>query len=285
MPPLPLVRDITRMTLAVLCILLLIAASLLVLRPFLTALIWATMIVITTWPFMRRIEGWRWGNRGLATLVMTGFLLLVLFIPLALAVTSLAARADDIVALARALGTLTVPAPPDWVGRILLIGPKLAAKWLELAALGPRVVADRLAPYARTLVSWGLAEIGGLGLMLLQFLLTVLTSAVLYVKGEAAAAGIIRFARRLAGQQGEDAVLLAAKAVRGVAAGVVVTALIQAVGGGLGLALSGVPAAAVLTAVMFVLCVAQLGPWLVLIPAVVWLFWRDQVFWGSLMVA
>ena len=54
--------------------------------------------------------------------------------------------------------------------------------------------------------------------------------------------------------------------------------------GGIGLAVAGVPAAALLTAVMFILCVAQLGPGLVLIPTVVWLFWTDQTLWGSVMV-
>ena len=91
------------------------------------------------------------------------------------------------------------------------------------------------------------------------------------------------FARRLGGHYGEDAAILAAKAIRGVALGVVVTALVQSLLGGIGLAVSGVPAAAILTAVMFVLCVAQIGPALVLFPATVWLFWPDQTLWGSVM--
>lgn len=35
---------------------------------------------------------------------------------------------------------------------------------------------------------------------------------------------------------------------------------------------------------MFILCVAQIGPGLVLIPVVVWLFWKDQTLWGSIMI-
>jgi predicted PurR-regulated permease PerM len=121
-------------------------------------------------------------------------------------------------------------------------------------------------------------------MMIGQFLLTVIISAILFSTGEMAAAGIRQFARRLAGQQGEDAAILAAKATRGVALGVGVTALVQALLGGIGLAVSGVPAATLLTAVMFMLCLAQIGPALVLIPAVVWLFWQDQTLWGSIMI-
>ena len=53
-------------------------------------------------------------------------------------------------------------------------------------------------------------------------------------------------------------------ATRGVALGVGVTALVQSVLGGLALAVAGVPFAGLLTAVMFMLCLAQLGPTLVL---------------------
>ncbi|MRR34514.1 AI-2E family transporter, partial [bacterium] len=117
-----------------------------------------------------------------------------------------------------------------------------------------------------------------------QFLRTVASMPVRHATGETAASGVCRFARRLAGHNGEDAAILAAKAVRGVALGVVVTALIQSLLGCIGLVVSGVPAAAVLTGVMFILCVAQLGPGLVLIPTVIWLFWSDQTLWGSVMV-
>jgi predicted PurR-regulated permease PerM len=133
-------------------------------------------------------------------------------------------------------------------------------------------------------VSWVVAQTGSVMMMILQFLLTVIISAVLYTTGESGAKGICLFARRLGGQNGEDAAILAGKAIRGVALGVVVTALIQSLLGGIGLAISGVPAAAVLTAVIFVLCVAQLGPALVLIPATAWLFLQDQTLWGTVMI-
>jgi predicted PurR-regulated permease PerM len=71
-------------------------------------------------------------------------------------------------------------------------------------------------------------------------------------------------------------VALAGGAIRGVALGVGVTALVQAVLSGAGLALAGVPFAGLLAAVTFMLCIAQLGPVLVLLPAVVWAFWSDQ---------
>jgi predicted PurR-regulated permease PerM len=71
-------------------------------------------------------------------------------------------------------------------------------------------------------------------------------------------------------------VRLAGNAVRGVALGVVVTALAQALLGGLGLWVAEVPGAGLWTAVMLLLAVAQVGPLPVLLGGVGWLFWSDQ---------
>ncbi len=78
--------------------------------------------------------------------------------------------------------------------------------------------------------------------------------------------------------------MLAAQAIRGVALGVVVTALLQTILGGIGVAIAGVPFAAVLTAIMFMLCIAQLGPILVLIGATVWVWMHSGAVAGTVML-
>ena len=120
-----------------------------------------------------------------------------------------------------------------------------------------------------------LAKAGTLAMFLLHLLLTAIIAPILYYHGETAAAGALAFARRLSGSEGERAVMLAAQAIKAVALGVVVTALVQSTLGGLGLFLAGVPLAGFLTAIMFVLAIAQIGAGPVLIFAVVWLYWKD----------
>ena len=68
------------------------------------------------------------------------------------------------------------------------------------------------------------------------------------------------------------------------ALGVGITALVQSLLGGIGLAIAGVPFATILTALMFMLCIAQLGPTLVLAPAVVWLYWSGDTGWGTFLL-
>jgi predicted PurR-regulated permease PerM len=107
---------------------------------------------------------------------------------------------------------------------------------------------------------------------------------VLYAYGEEAADFMHRFGRRLAGQHGENAVVLSGQAIRGVAMGVVVTALVQSLIGGLGLLIAGVPFAPVLTALMFLLAVAQIGAVPVLVVPVIWLYLSDSYGWGTFLL-
>jgi predicted PurR-regulated permease PerM len=276
--------DVTRATLAVLFIGTLIVACFWILLPFLISILWATTIVVTTWPVLLRLQAWFRGKRWPAVTVMTVLLLLVVIVPFTLAVATIVARVDSISALGKSLATFTVPLPPDWVGGIPIAGPKVAATWRQVAALPPETLSARLTPYVGQALSWFAARAGSVGMMFLQFLLTVIISAILYANGETAAVGVRRFARRLAGQRGENAVNLAAKAIRGVALGIVVTAVVQTSIGGIGLVITGVPAPAVLTAVMFMLCLAQVGPVLVLIPAVIWLYGKDGALWGTILL-
>jgi predicted PurR-regulated permease PerM len=277
-------RDITRTFLAVLFIGALIGTSLWILRPFLGAVIWAVTIVTATWPLMTYFQRRLWGRRSLAVALMTVVLLCVLVVPLWLAIGTIVSNADQIAAWVKSLSAYEVPPPPAWLANVPLIGDNLVAAWEKVAVAGLQDFMKKLAPYGGIAVGWFATEVGGFGVLVLQFLLTVVFAALLYARGEHAASWINSFGRRLAGVQGESSIRLAGQAVRGVALGVVVTALAQSVLGGVGLAVAGVPFAAVLTAVMFMLAIAQIGPLLVLVPSVAWLYWSSSTGWGTFLL-
>ena len=282
--PNPLARgDLTRTVLAVLLIAALISASLWVLRPFLLALVWATMIVVATWPLMLKIQTML-RRRSLAVTVMTGAMLIVFIVPLSLAIQSVVENSDTIAQTVRTLATREIPPPPEWVAKIPLVGTQVSDSWRGVAQGGKDGLAARLAPYAGDATKWLAGQFGDIGLLVVHFLLTVAIAAILYAHGETASAGVIRFGRRLAGDRGERVVRLAGQAIRGVALGVVVTALVQTVLAGAGLAIAGVPYAALLTAVVLFLCIAQIGPLIVLVPAIIWLFWIDATGRATLLL-
>jgi len=280
----PVSRDITHTILAVLVIGLLILSSFWILRPFLIAIIWAGVIAVATWPTLLALQARLGGRRGPAVAVMTAATLLTVFVPMLLVVLTIVNNAESITAQAKSLTSLTLSSPPDWVEHAPLVGGKLAERWKAFVALGPEERFAQVAPYARQVLQWLATQAGGIGMAMLQFLLTVVIAAILYAQGETVREGVLSFARRLAGQQGEDVAVLAGKAVRGIVLGVVLTALIQVAIAGIGLFVTGVPAAALLTAVMAILCLAQLGPILVLIPAIIWLYWSGQPVWGTVLI-
>jgi predicted PurR-regulated permease PerM len=277
-------RDLTRSTLAVLCILLLIFVSLWVLRPFLAATVWAVMIVVATWPLLKSLERCCGHRRAPAVALMTVAMLLLLVVPLWLAIGTIVDYADDIAGVVRQFAAAGLPQPPARVATLPLVGGKLAALWGQLADAGPSGLVARVQPYAAQSGKWVLGEVGSLGFMLVQFLLVVVVSAILYTCGEQAASSVRRFGRRLAGDQGESSIILAGQAIRGVALGVGVTAIVQSVLGGIGLAVAGVPFAALLSALMLMLCIAQLGPGLILFPAVGWMFWTGDNNWAIVLL-
>jgi len=275
--------ELTRTVLAVLLIGILISASFWVLRPFLLSVVWAAMIVVATWPLMLKVQA-RTRRRSFAVVVMTGTMLLIFVVPLVLAVQALVGNMDTITGWMRALPTAKIPPPPDWVSGIPLVGEKINARWTDVAVAGTGELLQRLEPFMNDAAKWLAGAFGSVGIFAIEFLLTVVIAAIMYAQGEAARDAVIRFCRRLAGDRGEKVVILAGQSIRAVALGVVVTALVQTVLAGLGLAVAGVPFAGLLTAVILLCCIAQIGPTIVLAAAVAWLYWTDATGWATALL-
>ena len=276
--------ELTRTTLAVLFVAGLIGTSFWILWPFLPAVIWAITLVVATWPIMLRVQQRLWNKRGLAIAIMTIALLVIFVLPFWLAIVTITQHFDRIVGWVTSLAAFKLPPPPHWLAGLPFFGQQAALLWANAAASGFEPLVAKAAPYAGGAAAWFVGALGGFGILFVQFVLTVIIAVILYGSGENAASQARRFGRRLAGERGEQSVLLAGQAIRSVALGVVVTAVGQSVLGGIGLAFAGVPLATVLTAVMFMLCIAQLGPLPVLVPAVIWLYWSGESVWGTVLL-
>ena len=276
-------RDLIQSTLAIVLIGALLAACFWILRPFLPALIWAAMIVIATWPLLLIIQKKVHGRRP-AVMIMIGLLVLVFVIPFTLAVGTIAENAPQITALSKELINVGIPAPPNWVEQIPLVGESVAEFWQNTSTTAPEELTKRLSPYMRNMGGWLVTQAGSFGIMFLHLLLTLILATILYMNGEDAAKIMLRLSHRIAGERGEHAANLAALSVRAVAQGVVVTALAQSLLAGIGLAVVGIPYASLLTALIFMLTIAQIGAGPVLIPAIIWLFWSGSTGWGIAML-
>ena len=268
-------QDLTRVTLGVLFIGTLLVASFWVMQPFLPAIIWAATLVLATWPLLLWLQRHTGNRRGLAVAIMTMTLLLRVIAPFWLALSTVVTNIDKIRDLVRSILSLRLPVPPAWLADVPLVGARAVGAWEKLNSAGVQELVNRLTPYAGTLTYWIASMTGSLGGMFIHFLLTTAI----------AADTAVLFGRRLGGVRGAMAVVLAGQAIRAVALGVVVTAVAQSVVAGIGLAISGVPYAALLAALIFILCLIQLGPLLVMGPAVIWMYSSGETLWATVLLA
>jgi predicted PurR-regulated permease PerM len=255
-----------------------------VFEPFLVAGVWAVVIVVSSWHGLLALQARLGGRRWAAVTVLTLALLLLLVVPLTLAVSAAVVNAGEIADRVKQLSGLKLPPPPAWVSALPLVGPRLVLLWEQWAAAGLEGLLAQLTPYAGAVTKRVLTEASGFGFILFECLMALAFAALLYARGEEAAELARRLGRRLAGHTGLAAVTLTTQAIRGVALGVGGTAVVQALMAGAGLALAGVPFVWLLTGLTFVLCIAQLGTPLVMVPAVIWLYWSGDTGWGTVLL-
>jgi predicted PurR-regulated permease PerM len=274
-------NEVVRTALGIVFLFLLLGTAFWILRPLLPAIVWSAAIVVATWPLLIGLEKRLPGGRTLAAAVLTILLTLLLLLPIFLGVMGILDNAERITEGVHSLSTTRLPEPPKFLERLPFLGERVAQTWRQIAAEGGQGVLVRLTPYADRVTQWLLSQLGSAGKAVFHIVMTLIGVVFLYRHGETIGARVRRFASRLAGDHGVNAVYLAAQATRSVALGVLVTAIVQALLAGLGLAVAGVPSAGLLTVLMIVTGLAQLGPMPVLLPGVAWLYWQGEVGWGT----
>lgn len=276
--------DLPRILFSVTFIALMTIGCFWVMQPFILGLSWACMVVIATWPLFIKVQYLLRGRRSLAVLVMTFLLVLLFVLPVSILVSSIIDNSAPLVAWATQSGRLALPTL-SWVQDVPMVGPKLYRAGQALMSGGSAPLMVKMQPYIGQAASWMLAQMANVGSLLLHCGLMIVFSVLLYLRGERVGKAVRHFAIRLGSQRGDASVLLAAQAIRAVALGVVLTAIVQTVLGGVGLAITGIPLAPLLTLIIFIFCIAQLGPLPVLIPAIIWLYWTGSTtWWGTVLL-
>jgi len=277
-------KDLTQITISVVLILLLAVGSVWVFMPFVAALIWASIIVISTYNFMLKLQKILWNKKGLAIAAMLLFILMVILVPIAMVFGAIAMNIPEISSWFSSLSELRFQSAPEWMSGIPVIGSQLVNGWNQITSLHNDEILKKIIPFLDDVVRWFVGQAGSFGLFMIHFLITVIICGILYSKGEVAVKGLRKFATRLAGERGDAIVILAGQAVKAVTMGVVITALIQSILGGVALWICGVPNAGLLTAIMFVLGLTQIGAGPVLIPAVIWKYGSGDPVFGTVLL-
>jgi predicted PurR-regulated permease PerM len=264
-------------------LMLLAVGCLAVLRPFLSALLWAMILSFSSWPLhawlVRRLRG----RRTLAALLMTLLVAAIFILPLAAVGTGLADSVAKVGGMVAVLLREGPPGPPAWVAGLPIVGPDLAERWLEVERLGAGWTAE-LKPYLDTGLNWLLSLGVRLGEAILEVSLSVLVAFFFFRDGAEGARRLDAAVKRLAGDRAQQLLAVAGGTVRSVVYGVIGTALAQAALQGFGLWLAGVPAAFFLGFLTFFLGFVPVGPPLVWLPAAAWLLYNGAFGWGLFLV-
>ena len=128
-------KDLTQITIGVVFILLLIVGSIWVFMPFVAALIWASIIVISTYNFMQKLQKILWNKRGFAITAMLLLILMIILVPIALVVGTIAMNVSEISGWFSSLSELRLQSAPEWMSGIPLVGSKLTDGWNQLTSL------------------------------------------------------------------------------------------------------------------------------------------------------
>jgi predicted PurR-regulated permease PerM len=245
-----------------------------IIHPFAVPILWGIIIAVGIFP----IYGWvhhRVTRHGwLAATLITVALLLILVFPVVFLVTVLVDNLQVVSEHLRA-GTLIVPPPPPEIKDWPVIGTPLEKAW-SMAAENLEVAVQQIAPQLQAFVAPLLGAAATVGLNIVKFIVALVLAGVFLTYSEESYRLSRDIGRRLAGQQGVELVDLAEATMRSVVRGVLGVALIQSSAAGLGLVLAGIPLAGLWTVIVLVLCVVQIGPFLIMGPAVAYMFWTSD---------
>jgi predicted PurR-regulated permease PerM len=252
----------------------------LVLRPFISAILWAAILCFATWPLHELFLRWLRGRRNLAAGLMTAVLSLVLIIPFLLVGMVFT---DSVSSAMSRLDVQEVPPPPGWVDRVPLVGERISEAWSELAA-NPQPAIDWLKPRFRAAGLWLLQHSLDFAQGIFQLVVSVLIAFFLYRDGVDLVARLRQGFQQISGDYAQHLMEVVKNTVRSVVYGVIGTGLAQGIVAAIGFVIAGVPSPLLLALFTFFLSFIPFGPPIIWIGASIWLFAQGSTGWGIFMI-
>lgn len=263
---------------------LLIGGCVLILLPFTSALVWAAIFVFSTRHLYWRINRWLGGRNWLSASLFVLFIFALIVLPMFYAVLSFGSVASEYAIKISTQLQHGIPALPDWVIALPWVGQK-AQMWWEKLILGDSVVRGQL----NNALLVGLKEgfrfgaIAGQGLGML--FLSGLISLFFYASLPTATLWLQASMQRVSGSRAQQLLSIAGGTIQGVVFGILGTALAQGFLIGISLFIAGVPSAAGLTFLAFLLSLLPFVNALIWGPAAWWLYQQGHIGMAIFMVS
>ena len=251
-------------------LLALIAWCFQILSPFLSPVLWGMLIAVVLHPVYISLTGRLGGRRKLSATLITMLMLAVILVPSYFFVGSLVSGIRDI-GTQMENNEFRVPPPTENVKDWPLIGEKTYDAWF----LASDNLDEALERYEEQIASFGktiLNSMVGTGLGILQFVLSIIIAGILLATSEQGGRFAKSFFRKIVGVRGDEFAEITNVTIKNVAKGILGVAFIQSILAGIGFILAGVPYAGLWTLLCLILAIIQLGPGLVIIPVIIFLY-------------
>ncbi|HTN71943.1 MAG TPA: AI-2E family transporter [Methylomirabilota bacterium] len=264
----------------------LVIGCFLVLRPFVSALLLALILAYSTWPIYHWCERVLKGRRGLAAILMTLMVGVLLLVPLIILGSSLAEQGAAATRWVRGLFSDGPPGPPSWIANIPVVGTQLYEYWEGLAHNTAKLLSELsdLGQYLLPAGEWLLGAAAILGQGTLELALSLFIAFFFYRDGIEGAKGLQNVARRLGGERGIRLLDVVGATIKSVVYGTIGTAIAQSILTALGLWIAGVPGVLLLGFLTFLMALTPIGAPLVWFPAAIWLFYTNATGWAVFLV-
>ncbi len=260
---------------------LLIIGSIVMILPFLRAILWAMVFAVTLWPYFIKLEKALGGRTSLAAVIPTLLLALIFFVPMVYVGYKLASQASVALDYAEELMEKGLGPPPLWLQGIPLVGGKLGGIWQSTGQDIPKLI-EMVKPYIKDLLGSIVSAGTGVAQIVLITVLSLILFFLVIKEGHSIRESLEKMAVRLAGEKGRRLLLVAGSTMRSVVFGILIAALIQGIMAIFGLWISGVPNPVLIGAVAGVFALIPIGLiQVVLLPAAGWLiFSKGEIGWG-----
>jgi predicted PurR-regulated permease PerM len=278
-------RDDTRLVFAIriICLGLLAYWSFILAKPFLTIIVWSVIIAVAIYPAFDWLSSKLHGRRRLAAAALTMIGLVVILGPATWLGLSLAESTRILITRIGA-GSIAIRPPNEAVKAWPLIGDKLYELW-QLASINLQALLLEIAPQFKSLGTRLLGAAGSVGINLLKFVLAAVISGFLLIPGPALVQSLKSVLRHVAAVRGEAFVDLAGATIRNISRGVIGIAVLQALLAGIGLLFAGIPAPGLFSFLVLLLGIVQIGPSIVLIPLIGWVWLTMDALTATLFTA
>lgn len=255
-------------------LILLIAASFMILAPFMMILIWGVIIAIAQFPLFKKTVNALGNKKTLTAVLFTLAGLIVIIIPSLMLAESSTTGYHNLLKLYQE-GRLTIPPPTENVKEWPLIGENLYNIWGQASNNLLELLSEYNGQHSeqvKEFIGWLLKTLTSVGLTFLQFIISIIIAGVLLAKADIGAETTKEFAKRLVGDNAEDFIKLTTGTIRSVVQGVLGIALIQALASVILLIIFNVPLPGLWALFVLILATVQLSSLLILGPIIIYEF-------------